>query len=228
MKIKPTSIKLMNLFWMILAFLVYGFLTSKVHAQSETGPPEVQVKKIAVMPLLIGRYGSTVSETLNAPISRLYFDPENIGFNSDQVLTGYVQEALKAKHGERVVTLADVREAYEQISKDREKDTPRILAQKVGKALGANLIMAGNIWRYKERMGGSAGVERPASVAFAVYLIDVPGGKMLWKAKFEETQRSLSENILDAKAFFKKGAKWLSANDLARYGVREIFKKYPF
>jgi hypothetical protein len=51
---------------------------------------------------------------------------------------------------------------------------------------------------------------------------------MLWQAKFDKTQRSLSEDILDARAFFKKGAKWLTADQLARYGVNEIFKKFPF
>jgi hypothetical protein len=51
---------------------------------------------------------------------------------------------------------------------------------------------------------------------------------MLWKGRFEETQKSLSENILEAKSFFKKGAKWLTADDLALYGVKEIFRKYPF
>jgi len=32
---------------------------------------------------------------------------------------------------------------------------------------------------------------------------------------------------LDTWAFIKKGAKWLSADELARYGVREVFKKFP-
>ena len=57
--------------------------------------------------------------------------------------------------------------------------------------------------------------------------IDVADGRMLWKAAFDKTQRSLSEDIRDARAFFQKGAKWLTANELARYGVNEIFKKFP-
>ncbi len=49
------------------------------------------------------------------------------------------------------------------------------------------------------------GSESPASVAFAVYLIDVASGKMLWTGKFAETQRTLSDNVLDTWAFVKKG-----------------------
>ncbi|UCD72191.1 MAG: hypothetical protein JSW70_04125 [Syntrophobacterales bacterium] len=86
-------------------------------------------------------------------------------------------------------------------------------------------MVAGTVWRYEERIGGAMGAFSPASVAFVVYPIDVPSGKMLWRAKFDETQRSLFENVLDSWAFLKKGAKWLSADELARYGVREVFKK---
>jgi hypothetical protein len=58
--------------------------------------------------------------------------------------------------------------------------------------------------------------------------MDIAGGKMLWEGCFEETRRSLSENILDPRAFFKKWAKWLNADDLARFGIKKIFKKYPY
>ncbi|NIM98574.1 MAG: hypothetical protein GTO24_10985 [candidate division Zixibacteria bacterium] len=71
------------------------------------------------------------------------------------------------------------------------------------------------------------GAESPASVAFAVYLIDVASGKLLWTGKFSETQRTLSDNVLDTWAFVKKGAKWLSADELASYGVKEVLKKSP-
>ena len=116
---------------------------------------------------------------------------------------------------------------FERIPKNEAEDTPRDLAQKTGHALGANLIIVGTVWKFKERVGGAMGVESPASVAFAIGLIDVADGRMLWKAAFDKTQRSLSEDIRDARAFFQKGAKWLTANELARYGVNEIFKKFP-
>jgi hypothetical protein len=88
-------------------------------------------------------------------------------------------------------------------------------------------MIVGTVWRYKERVGGALAVQSPASVAFAIYVIEVATGKTVWKAKFDETQRPLSENILEAKRFLKRGAKWLSANELAQYGVKEIFKGFP-
>ena len=149
-------------------------------------------------------------------------DPEG-----DQVLTRYVHRALGDRFRDKVIPLLDCFKVYDQISGVNTNDTPRMLAVKMGEILGTNLVMAGNVWRYKERVGGSYGVDSPASVAFAVHLIHVASGKPLWSAKFEETQKSLSENLLSAKAFFERKGKWLTVNELAQYGVNEIFKKFP-
>jgi len=119
-------------------------------------------------------------------------------------------------------------EVYEQMGKDETRDTPRFLAQKLGKELNASHIMIGTVWRYRERIGGSYGVERPASVAFAVYLIDVANGKLLWTETFQEAQRSLSENLLAAPTFLKRRGRWLSAMELTEQGIEGIFARYPF
>lgn len=211
-----------------LSLFIHMCLPIEVFAQPADALTGIQLKKIGVTPFFKGRYGSTMKETLDASVSQLYFNPENVTVNCDRILTRYVQEALQKRHGQKVISLSDVTTVFERIPKNEAKDTPRNLAQKTGHALEANLIIVGTVWRFKERVGGAMGVQSPASVAFAISLIDVASGKMLWKAKFDKTQRALSEDILDARAFFKKGAKWLTADQLARYGVNEIFTKYPF
>jgi len=64
-------------------------------------------------------------------------------------------------------------------------------------------------------------------VAFDMYLIEVSGAKTVWKKRFDETQRPLTEDIRGVKGLIKKGARWLSADELARYGVEEVFKRFP-
>jgi hypothetical protein len=88
-------------------------------------------------------------------------------------------------------------------------------------------MIVGNVWRYRERVRDEWESQKGASVAFEIYLIEVPSGKTVWRAKFDETQRSLTDNVLGAKLLLKKGAKWISADELARYGVDEVFKKFP-
>jgi hypothetical protein len=60
-----------------------------------------------------------------------------------------------------------------------------------------------------------------------IYLIGFSSGKTVWKAKFDETQLPMTEDIRGAKELLKKGVKWLSADELARYGINEILKKFP-
>jgi hypothetical protein len=65
-------------------------------------------------------------------------------------------------------------------------------------------------------------------VGFALFFIEVSTGALLWNDSFSETQRSLSENIMAAKEFFEMGGRWLTADELALYGVKELMKKFPF
>jgi hypothetical protein len=89
-------------------------------------------------------------------------------------------------------------------------------------------MAVGSVWKYRDRVGGDRAASSPASVAFALHLVEVPTGKILWSKSFVQTQRSLSENILNAKAFFDQGAKWLTADELASYGVKELLKDFPY
>ena len=129
---------------------------------------------------------------------------------------------------DRVVPQPLVANTYAQIPLDGRRDTPLALSVKVGKLLGANFMAVGSVWKYRERKGGIASAANPASVSFAIHLVDVQSGNILWSKSFAQTQRSLSENILDARVFFEQGTKWLTADELASYGVKEILKEFPF
>jgi hypothetical protein len=58
-------------------------------------------------------------------------------------------------------------------------------------------------------------------------LIDIEKHELMWTATYDETQQSLTENLLNAVDFFKQGAKWLTADEFARYGLKKILKTFP-
>lgn len=190
--------------------------------------PALGLDRIGLLPFFKGSFGSSITDSLVCPVCELSYDPLNLSPDCDKVLTQYVQDALEKKHGDRVLPQPLVARTYSQLAVDEHRDTPLALSQKVGKLLGANFMAVGSVWRYRDRVGGAGAVSTPASVAFALHVVDVEGGKILWSKSFAQTQRSLSENILNARAFFEHGAKWLTADELASFGVKEIFKEFPF
>jgi len=196
--------------------------------QTDSASPSVTLEKIGVMPFFKGSFGSSITDSMACPVCELVYDPESLSPDCDRVLTHYVQEALEKKHGDRVVPQPLVANTFTRLPFNDRIDTPLGLSRKVGKLLDANVMAVGSVWRYRERKGGAGAVASPASVAFALHLVDVQSGDIVWSKSFVQTQRSLSENILNARAFFEQGAKWLTADELASYGVKEIFKEFHY
>ncbi|NIA08384.1 MAG: hypothetical protein GWP10_01075, partial [Nitrospiraceae bacterium] len=95
------------------------------------------------------------------------------------------------------------------------------LIQAFGRELKADAVLYGKLFRYEDRIGKKYGVKRPASVAFTLYLISVKDGAVLWHTTFDETQQPLMENLFKAKLYKKSGMHWLTARELANYGLTE-------
>jgi hypothetical protein len=64
-------------------------------------------------------------------------------------------------------------------------------------------------------------VKSPASVAFVLELWDVKRGDSIWSARFDETQKPLSENLFALGQVGSRGVRWLTAEELAREGVKK-------
>ena len=99
--------------------------------------------------------------------------------------------------------------------------------QAIGNAVSADIVLMGYFYRFQEREGSELSASNPASVAFDVYLINVEDGAILWKGRFDKTQKFLSDNLLEIKAFFKFKGKWVDADTLAGIGLQELIDKMP-
>ncbi len=184
-------------------------------------------KSIAVMPYIKGKNPESVEETFTCPYSSFCFEDESIKQGADKTLTRRLQVILNKDFRGRVIPLEQALDAFEILKIDYAKDTPRIMLLKLGEALNADYMVAGNVWRYQDRVGATYSVEKPASVAFAVYLVDMKTGKLIWTDSYDKTQQALTDNLFNAKDFFKQGAKWLTAEELARFGMDKMFENFP-
>lgn len=119
---------------------------------------------------------------------------------------------------------------YDEVDKNKIASpgpVPIDLVRSVGEKTGGDAILTGVVTRYEEREGGPAGISKPASVGFEVRLINAKDGKILWKGDYAETQKSLTEDLSMFFVFFKRGGKWLTAEQLVKYGVSEMLKTLP-
>jgi hypothetical protein len=92
-----------------------------------------------------------------------------------------------------------------------------------GRRLGADAVFAGHVYRFQERVGGGFSAQSPASVAFDIYLIDCRQARVLWSAVYNYTQQALSDNLGGLGNFFRRGGRWVTAEELATAAMDHIF-----
>lgn len=144
------------------------------------------------------------------------------------LLTGILWDLLQEKSkGFDFINPDQVEGFYNVLlSKEIEKD-PLKLMKNLGLQMKADYVLWGHIFRYQERVGTTYAVQYPASVAFDLHLMKVKDGQMVWKAHWDQTQKSLSENILKLDAFLKSKMRWITASELSRQGLKEMLKDFP-
>lgn len=97
----------------------------------------------------------------------------------------------------------------------------------IGRRLGVEVLLFGNVNRFQERVGGPMSVQKPASVYFEVVMVDARSGRKAWYAVFDQEQKSLSDDITNLRNFVRGGGKWLSAREFADVGIAELVEKFP-
>lgn len=104
---------------------------------------------------------------------------------------------------------------------------PAAVAWRVRESFGAGEVMLGSVLRYREREGGAAGATSPAGVGFQVTVYGVPDGERLWIGRFDEVQTALFGNVFHASRYPGGGTRWLTADELARWGAGELAHAMP-
>lgn len=94
----------------------------------------------------------------------------------------------------------------------------------VGACMKVDFLLVPQVLEMHEREGGKAGVTRPAGMIMDFFLIDVKNSVLTSRSHFDETQTALADNLLETGKFFSRGAKWISAIELAREGMIKAVK----
>jgi hypothetical protein len=156
--------------------------------------------------------------------------PENTTATTEEVVklvTRFVSEELTGR-GVRVIPADDFGAALANANIDPAEPTNRRpVANLAAFAFGADGVLVGEVMRFRDRTGQSLAAANPASVGFTVTLYDAPAARRLWSGTFEETQQALTENVLNARRYPGGGTRWLTAEELAKWGAQEMARSMP-
>jgi hypothetical protein len=161
------------------------------------------------------------------PVCKGIYGGGEVAAGSQNILTRELYHKMEALGTFRVVPLEKVEELRSGSAQMRIETNPLRAAIPLAKELHADFVMVCHIFRFEQRVGSSIGVEKPASVAFDLHLFRIKDGAQVWDGTFDETQKALFDNLLQAGTFFRGGAKWLTAEELAALGMDKLLKKLP-
>ncbi|WP_310601286.1 hypothetical protein [Desulfobulbus sp.] len=195
----------------ICCLLAAAGCAQKKDLESVEKVPDFAVSGIAVLPV---RPVADMDENLSPADEKILQDGSG-------VMTGLLKEVLTGKAGVRFVSLGQAK-VMEGTGHTLET-ARRIAAQQ-----NSNAVLETTLSRYVERVGSEYGVKQPAAVTFAYKLYEVKEGRVLCHGRFDEQQQSLMENLLNLPKTQSRGLVWLTAEELARDGLKEKFAQCPY
>lgn len=219
-------------FGIVISFMIAAsMLPATAAPPSETKQEALYFNRLAVAPFLVGhrqpQMDASMDDTLSCPLDQVCSDDPSIAAEAGATLTRLVLTALKKRFRTHLVQPEVVDAGFAGIRIRGALDTPRTLARQLGRSISADLMIIGVVWRYRHRDPMEGVPKIPASVAFAIYLVDVQTGRRLWRGIYNGTQAFATQNILNISKQLKMGARWLTAAELAELGVREALSSFP-
>jgi hypothetical protein len=209
----------------LAGFILILLLVLPVLAQcEETDVPVVKSLAVIAFQPLLPAEGSTM---VICPLCSAGFSGGKIEKGAENLVQESFIDKLRDFNQVKVMPPEKVMAVYNRVVAESLKKPLLDVLTKVGTELQADIIVVGYVYRYTERIGYDYSVERPASVAFEIRLLNVKDGSTIWRGVFDKTQKSLMEDLFQTSSFFKGGAKWLTASQLAKLGIDEIFKTFP-
>jgi hypothetical protein len=93
----------------------------------------------------------------------------------------------------------------------------------VGSRLEVDAVLVGLVRTYREREGSKFGATG-AMVGMEIHLVDSKTGVVLWTGEYFEEQKPLTEDFV---GFFEHGGTFVTADVLAKNGLRKLMKELP-
>ena len=172
-------------------------------------PPEVSRSDIAIaMP---PNFHQPLRQTLTVPTG------------AGDIVTQLLWSRLKARQGITVLSPGEaaIALASQAPSQHSAGQSPAMM---VAKRLKADASLIGQVLVYQERVGGRFGASPPATVGFEAKVV-AADGQVLWEGNYYEKQRPMTEDFM---GFIQRHGVFVTAEELAIYGVDHMLLEFPF
>jgi hypothetical protein len=226
---------------MVLVLAVVGCSGSKVTTKSSLELPRYQIRTIALVPfttLATPQVQESVDQTIPAPQGIRRSDmamavPPNIEQTLRQTVTvptaagDIVTQLLwsRLREWQGVIVLSP-NEAAKTLGSPAtsQPSAGQSLAMTVAKQLKVDASLIGQVLVYQERVGGRFGASPAATVGFEAKVI-AADGQVLWEGNYYEKQRPMIEDVM---GFIQRHGVFVTAEELASYGVEHMLLEFPF
>jgi hypothetical protein len=202
------------------------------HYRGDSGVPVPEGKivfdSVAVAPFQKVAPEDSLSGAVRCPLCGMIVNATGSPGNPETTVETVFLEQLDEKRPKfNIIAGERVAGVFRRISTDSLTAPLRQVLRDVGTELGAEGIVAGYVYRFRERKGVSYAVEQPASVAFDIHLLRVSDGVIVWRGTFDKEQSSLMEDLFQFASFFRGKGKWLTAEELTGEGIEQLLNTFP-
>ena len=213
--------------WFLPVMFLYGGCSLKLGDVLKGKPLPPKVGKMVVVGFKPAMSQRDEPHVMRSPISGAIFMAEPVAQNVVDRMTENLFSSLLDDKSYDLISPNQAKGVFASLVSSGQSLEDIEIFQKIGQTFSADTVLIGYVYRWREREGTDYSVNRPASTAFDLYLIRSHDKSVLWKGRFDKTQRSLSENILDMDTFIKGKGKWMTVNRLAELGLSNLMSEFP-
>ena len=222
--------KLSFLSALLLALCLAGpALAARVVAQTADGFDPTRPARVAFIPPLTVPAPPDTG-WVACPIAGESFVPCAVSDAAESELSRALAAALAGVPRVTLVPQADINAALARL-KEKNPGGFGLSGQwqtELAREAGADYALTGFIYCWRDRSGGAYASTTPATVAFCLHLIEISTGRIMWRMRYEDEQKSLFDNLLDIGVFIRRGGKWITSAEMAGEAAAEMKRRLPW
>ena len=218
--------KLKRALIILLLLLLSACKTTGVY--TETPETAADIERLLILPFkdMPKVYGANAN--VKCPVCGNFIMAGEVAEDAVDFLTDHLFSLIQNNSDYKLIPPSQARGVQSNLLSGAESSlAERDFLVATGRALKSDAVVAGYIFRYRERVGTQYASDSPASVAFDIHLVRVADGRVLWSGRFNETQRPLSEDLFRLGAFIKRKARWITAHEMAQAGLEDLLQTFP-